>query len=269
MRLSRLEVVTRKHALEALEEVQSPVVEQRRGHVGQAAVHAPGDGFAAGEVSFGLAIADGHARRLAIAAHHEYAFGIGDRHGNAVQPQAATTPDLAPRLQIVCAHGVGAAGNDQPAVAVGYDEGRGPRRGFVAPDLPALLARSLVECDDERVALVIPVDDDRVSVHDRRGTFAELVACAHVAEVLVPDQLAVLVQTVQPARAEEGPHVLAVGDRRGRGLAGGDMARLVRYLFTDDALPNLLARVAIDGLDDETVKESKRCFKLKMLCVLQ
>ena len=75
-----------------------------------------------------------------------------------------------------------------------------------------------VERDDERRSLVIPLDDDPVAVQDRRLPFAELLAHLLVAEIFLPEQLAVHVVGVEPERVEEGVDALAVGDRRRRGV---------------------------------------------------
>src|SRR6516162_5660106 len=79
----------------------------------------------------------------------------------------------------------------------------------------------------------------------------------HLAEVLAPNQFAVEVQAVEAIGAEIGEDMLAVGDGRGRGEAGGDVARLVGNLLVNGLLPEDLARLAAHGEDDELMVESR------------
>jgi hypothetical protein len=99
-------------------------------------------------------------------------------------------------------------------------------------DAPQLLARGLVERDHvRRLIEMIPDDDERVAVEDRRRSFAELVAHLLVAEVGLPDQLAVHVVGVEAARFEVGEKVRAVGDRRARGPRAVVLVRRFVRLF--------------------------------------
>ncbi len=56
----------------------------------------------------------------------------------------------------------------------------------------------LIERDDERLALMIPYDDETVSEEDRRAPFAELVSHVLTPKLLAPEQLALHVVGIQP-----------------------------------------------------------------------
>ena len=128
------------------------------------------------------------------------------------------------------------------------DERRGPVGLLVARDAPDLLAGLLVEHDHERVAFVIEHEDELVAGEHGRHAFAEGHPHAHLhAEVLLPDQRALEVVAVHPARSEERVDVLAVGDRRVRGeTAVLVVAAFVRRGRLRRALPEDLAGLAIE-----------------------
>ena len=133
-----------------------------------------------------------------------------------------------------------------------------PRVDLGAVLAPELLSGALVESGDERLALVIPLDDEAIAEERRRAAFAERVAHLLVAEILLPDELAVHVVGVVPERVERRDHVLAVG--RGRGRRPGAvlrMRRLVRRLFLGDALPQDFAGLPIEREDDELVRDER------------
>ena len=97
----------------------------------------------------------------------------------------------------------------------------------------------LVERDDERPALVIPDARRGIAVQHRRRALAELVAHLLVAEVLLPDELAVHVVGVEPLRLERRDDVLAVGDRRARRPGAVVLMRaLVRRRLARGLLPD-------------------------------
>ncbi len=131
------------------------------------------------------------------------------------------------------------------------DVGRRPRGRLVARRPPALGAGPGVEADDEVLALVVPVDHQGVAGEGRRGALAEAVARRHVAEVALPERLALAVQAVDPARAEVRPDPLAVGNRRGRRPGAVGVGALVRLGLEHRALPDRLAGGAVERQDDE------------------
>ena len=140
------------------------------------------------------------------------------------------------------------------------DERRRPRVDLVARHAPQLLAVALVERRRRTTVAVqvVPDDDERVAVQRRRRALAELVAHALVAEVLLPEQLAVHVVGVEAERLEVGEDVLAVGDRRARRpRAVVDVRRFVRLLLARDPLPDGLSRLAIDRHDDEAMHAAR------------
>ena len=134
---------------------------------------------------------------------------------------------------------------------VNDDERRRPGIDFIAGSAPAFLSGALVEGDDERLALVIPDDDDGVAVESGGAALAKLVAHRLVAEVLLPDRRSLHVEGVDAARLERRNHDRAVGDdRRRRPRAPLLVAAFVRRVFPDDALPRDLAVLAVDRHND-------------------
>ena len=94
---------------------------------------------------------------------------------------------------------------------------------------------------------MIPDDDQRVAVQRRCAAFAELASHALVAQIDLPDGVAVEVVRVVAAGLEGRNDVLAVDDG-GRGRPGPvfSMRGLVRRLLARDAVPHGLARLAIE-----------------------
>ena len=75
----------------------------------------------------------------------------------------------------------------------------------------------------------------------------------HVAEIRLPLELAVHVETVKAARAEESEEMLAVGHRGVRRQAPGIVSAFVRKFLAQGPLPNNLAVGAVYGENDELV----------------
>src|SRR4029079_12499916 len=105
--------------------------------------------------------------------------------------------------------------------------GRGPRGNFFAGRGPGLAAVGEVVGGNEGVlGADVALDDDEVVEEDRRAAEAPFVvrveepAGAELAELLLPEQLAVDGVAVKPFRAEAGDDVLAVGGGGGVGVAG-------------------------------------------------
>jgi hypothetical protein len=134
------------------------------------------------------------------------------------------------------------------------DERRRPRGLLVALLTPQLPTGLPVESDDERVALVVPLDEQPVPIEGGRAALPEGQLDRHVAEVLLPEDLAVRVQRVEAARAEVGEDHLAVGGRRGGGPGGGRVRALVGQLVADDPLPEDLPVAAPEGQDRELLR---------------
>ncbi len=160
---------------------------------------------------------DGLEAVAAKAARHEHHAIVRDRRRDRVHRHAGGLPDHAAGFEVVAAQLVHAGRDDLRAALVLDDERRGPGVDLVALHAPDLVAGRLVERDDERLALVVPDDDEVRPWSDRRRALAELVAHLLVAEILLPHQLAVHVVGVEPLRLERRDDVLAVGDRGARG----------------------------------------------------
>ena len=121
---------------------------------------------------------------------------------------------MRPGVEVVAANAL-LRRDDRLGAAVDLqDERRRPGIDFVAGDAPQFLAVALVDRRHEGSVTVevVPDDDQRVAVQRRGGPFAELVAHTLVAEVLLPEQLAVHVVGVQPERLEIREEGLTVGD---------------------------------------------------------
>ena len=93
--------------------------------------------------------------------------------------------------------------------------------------------------------------NEPVPVEGGRAALPEGQLDRHVAEVLLPEDLAVRVERVEAARAEVGEDDLAVGHRRRRGPGAGRVRALVRQLLADDPLPEDLPVAAPQGQDRE------------------
>src|SRR6185436_35878 len=95
--------------------------------------------------------------------------------------------------------------------------------------------------------LLIPNDHQAVVVQHWRTALTELVAHQLVAEIFLPEQLAVHVVDVHALRLEPREYALAVGDRRARcPCAVVLMARFVRRVLSRDPFPDGLAGTPID-----------------------
>ena len=102
---------------------------------------------------------------------------------------------------------------------------------------------------------MVEVEDQSVSVKDRRRALAETVAHSHFyAEVLFPGQLPVQLVDVEAPGTEEGVDVTAVGDRRVGGEASvTPVVPLVGRLDDGSIAPQGLARVLVQAQDLELV----------------
>ena len=143
--------------------------------------------------------------------------------GDDLEGRAAGPPQLAAVLRRVGDHVVLAVDDDLVAllaVVRGHrDRGRRTPADLGVPfRAPQFLASAAVERGDEgRRALLLLNHDQPVAVEQRRRGRA--VEGAQLAERLVPDDLAVHVERQQPVVPEVGVDALAVGRRRGGGVA--------------------------------------------------
>src|SRR5262249_41621835 len=100
---------------------------------------------------------------------------------------AAKLPQHLARGRVVGAHLL-AAGDDLSPLAVLPDERRAPARLLVAIDAPQLLAVLLVQRHEERLLLIVALDEEPIAVE--RGRAAGAPAGHHLvgAQVLVPEE---------------------------------------------------------------------------------
>ncbi|HEV3078743.1 MAG TPA: hypothetical protein VGY66_03150 [Gemmataceae bacterium] len=100
---------------------------------------------------------------------------------------------------------------------------------------------------------MIPVYYQRLTVKRRGTALAVSMLGVHFAEMLLPKQLAVRIQAVKPARAEEREDKLPIGDWRSGRQAAADMPRFVRQLLMHRLLPQDRAVAAADCQDHKLV----------------
>src|SRR5439155_17150986 len=143
-----------------------------------------------------------------------------DGSGDGVLAESGRLPDLLSSLEIVAAHLRGCRDDDLFTAGVGNHDRTAPVGGAIALRAPELAAGALLESHEERIAvLLIEHEQELVAFERGPGAFAEFAEHAQLAEILLPDELAVERVAVDAARAEERDQVLAVGDRRVRGEA--------------------------------------------------
>ena len=92
---------------------------------------------------------------------------------------------------------------------------------------------------------MVPDNDDLVSVEERRAAFPEFQSNRHVAQVLLPDQIPLHVQTVETEGTKIDVDMFTIGDGRGGGPGVGAVGPLVGALFPGGPLPKDLPRPAV------------------------
>ena len=134
------------------------------------------------------------------------------------------------------------------------DKRCGPRIDLRPVHAPDFLTGQFVERHDERLSLMVPHDDQAIPIQRRSASLSELVAHSLVAEIFLPNRLAVHVVGIHAARLEPCVDVLAVRYRRTRSPGAVVLMRgLVRLLLLRDPFPNRLAGRAVDRQHDESV----------------
>src|SRR6185369_8825242 len=94
---------------------------------------------------------------------------LGDRRGNRVHVETVVLPHEPAGLEVVAPHPLVSGRDDLAAAVVLHHQRRTPRVDVLPPDAPDLLTRGSVERDDERVALMIPHDNEAVAVQNGRA----------------------------------------------------------------------------------------------------
>ena len=155
--------------------------------------------------------------------------------------------------QLIAANSPGAVNNYLRDAVVDRHDWGAPAGGLVAIGFPLQLAGLFVERINCGVALVIPQQHDGVAVQGGGGAFAEAVAHAHVAKILLPLQFALHVVAVQAAGAEADNDVLAIGHGGSGGITVITMMSFVRHLCCGNAPPVLLSGVSIEGHQHVTI----------------
>src|SRR5262245_57707847 len=116
----------------------------------------------------------------------------------------------------------------------------------MAVRLPPGLACAGIERDQEGPGFVIPGQEQRVAVDDRRGALTPTQAGVHEAEVALPLELARQVIAIDAARAERDVEIPAICCGRAGRIRVGLLMALVGHLLGGDLLPADLARVAVE-----------------------
>src|SRR5262249_13971707 len=91
-----------------------------------------------------------------------------------------------------------------------------------------------------------------------RTAFAVGVESVHPAEISLPFQLTIQIQTIEAARTEKGVNSFTIGDGRIGSETTRFMAALVRPLFTQDLLPRNFPIPAADREGEKLVAMSHR-----------
>jgi hypothetical protein len=111
----------------------------------------------------------------------------------------------------------------------------------------------------ERVLLDIALHDHQILVNDGRTANAPFIiriiepARIQAAEILLPQQLAIGVVTIETLRTKKCHHVLPVGCRCCRGLTGFRMSLGLRNSFVRDFLPDDLAGALVETINTPAV----------------
>src|SRR5207244_7414112 len=136
----------------------------------------------------------------------------------------------------------GCRDDDLLTAGIGDHDRTAPVGGSVALRAPELAAGALVESDEERIAVLLIEHEQELLAFERGpGAFAEFAEHAQLAEILLPDELAVERVTVDAAGAEERDYMLAIGDGRVRGEAAVlRMMPFVRRRGARDLFPKQL-----------------------------
>ena len=92
------------------------------------------------------------------------------------------------------------------------NERRRPGSNLIAIDFPNIFARRFVDSKQEGGSLVIPKDEDFVTMEYGGTSLPKTHSFFHVAEVSFPNEIAVHVETVETARAEVGIDMLSIRD---------------------------------------------------------
>ena len=238
-----------------LEEVELTAVEERGGHVGRVPVPGPEQGVGAVEVAAGPAQVDDldHVA-VAFAAGQVEDPRVVDRRRDHVQAEAGEAPQHLAVADVVGAGAPVGGDDDLHPTLVLVDRGRRPGGRLSRPfPAPQLLAGALVERDHEGVPFVVPVDHQGVAVQRRRAPLAVAEARRHVAEVDLPDQLALERVGIGAAGPEVSVDALAVRDRRSVGPGRLEMVALVGDALVGHPLPVDGSVPSIVGRDQEAV----------------
>ena len=204
-----------------LVEPEPAIREEGGGDVGGVCGACPENAFPSFEIPTPGEI-EGSEEGAAEAAGHPGDAIVGHGRGTRTLRLPGAAPQLLARREVVAPGRVLPVHHDLlPPPFVDGDQRSAPPGRLVARCLPDGFPRPRVDGKEHRRPLVIPGDEDEISVDGRGAPLAEAVADLHVAEVAVPHRRAVEGVAEEPARAEMGVDPLAVGAGGGGGEAVG------------------------------------------------
>ncbi len=166
---------------------------------------------------------------------------------------AAALPDEIAGLGVITAGELGRADDDLGLAVHLGDRRRRPGGALVPVLAPELLTGGLVEGKDRGAGLLVAHDDDRLPGQGGRTALAETHYGSQRGQGLAPLEVAVQVETVQTARAEADPDVLAVGHGRIVREGARRLVALMGHRLRGGLLPQDFAGRAVHADEVELV----------------
>ena len=93
---------------------------------------------------------------------------------------------------------------------------------------------------------MVPVDDQRVAMENRRASFAMAMLALHHSQVSFPDNRPLHVQAIDAAGSEKSENMLPIGYRGLGSEAGAVMASLMWKCFLERLFPESLSVLTVD-----------------------
>ena len=231
-------------------DVEEPIVEDGRWHIGRAPLDFPEDGVR--DVTFSRD-RDGEKGIPLVAAHAVDDFAVNDRGRDAVAGQAFRFPDNLARVEVVAANLPG-GGGDHLGHSIVLCDGRGRPRVLLLPILlPKRLPIPGVHYLDGGLPGVIANDHDLPVMHNRRTAFTQARAHFRGPKIAIPELLSIEIVSEHPGRSEPAVDPLPIADGRGRGEAGVPVVPLVGDESLRYVPPKLLSCLPVKAENDHLI----------------